>query len=342
METNERLHYRYNFFYITVILVLTVILLITTEWGSIPQLVSMFSFGLTLTSLFLAFIAIIYSIVSNTNFSRYIGNLQEVSSSISESSQKIDDTANNLGERIKGLPIMIQEVSNSVSSSTKQLSDVTIDLGNKAAKLSTEILEVTGSVTKASQQLAEVTEELGSKVSELPSMIQKVGDNLERNQQDFLSQATAIVSQITIQETNEPIPTTEDLITTDDSMLSSKLITRFKIKSSLVGCYLLFCCQLSFQKKKPFDVMKMQELIKSASYDYLHAYLVAMYAIGIIKFEKKGDIVTIKECHDDINDMRSVCEERIMKMFSEDKEDRKEPNREKRRDALDNIEAYFN
>lgn len=62
-------------FYITVILVVTIIILLTARWEEISELVKLITFGLTLTSLFLSLVAIIFSIFSNFSFTKSAANL---------------------------------------------------------------------------------------------------------------------------------------------------------------------------------------------------------------------------------------------------------------------------
>ena len=110
MNTDKiKLHYRYNLFYIISILSIVIIILLTTEWGNIPDLVRYITFGLTLTSLFLSLIVIIYTIFSNFTFSHTITNLQQASKIISESSEKMMDITKGLGDKLETIPSTMQD-----------------------------------------------------------------------------------------------------------------------------------------------------------------------------------------------------------------------------------------
>jgi ABC-type multidrug transport system fused ATPase/permease subunit len=121
MNDNTRLHYRYNLCYITSILLLAIVALLTVKWGSIPELVSLFSFGLTLTSLFLALIAIIYSMVSNISFSQHVGALQNAAASVSDSTEALAETTADLKAKVAELPGVIQRVGDRIEKSQREL-----------------------------------------------------------------------------------------------------------------------------------------------------------------------------------------------------------------------------
>ena len=48
MDNKKIFHLGYNFFYITIILVTTIILLLTITFGEIPELVKLITFGLNM------------------------------------------------------------------------------------------------------------------------------------------------------------------------------------------------------------------------------------------------------------------------------------------------------
>jgi len=109
-DNKSQLHYHYNLFYIVGILFLVIIVLLTVKWGDIPDFVKYVTFGLTVTSLFLALIAIIYTIFSHFSFSRGISILQNASNVVSEATNKLTDVTAGLEEKVESLPTMIEEV----------------------------------------------------------------------------------------------------------------------------------------------------------------------------------------------------------------------------------------
>ena len=71
METKYKIHV----FYILSILIAIIIILITVRWSEVPKLVDYITFALTVTSLALALLAIIYSMYSNTTLSETVSSI---------------------------------------------------------------------------------------------------------------------------------------------------------------------------------------------------------------------------------------------------------------------------
>ncbi|MCH8299009.1 MAG: hypothetical protein IIC39_00505 [Candidatus Marinimicrobia bacterium] len=106
MERHHKLHIIYN----AIFFGLVIIILATINFGSIPKFVEYFVFGLTLTSIALAVIVIIYTFFTNNQ--------------MTSSSQTIKDTVSRLYEKIDLLPPKIDRVGSSVDeviSSVKSL-----------------------------------------------------------------------------------------------------------------------------------------------------------------------------------------------------------------------------
>jgi len=110
MNEKTNLHYRYNFFYPLCILLGIIILLITVKWGSVDDLVKYITFGLTLTSLFLALIAIVYAIISNTSFSQHLGSLRSATESVSGTTASLTRMSDILETKLAEIPDLIRGV----------------------------------------------------------------------------------------------------------------------------------------------------------------------------------------------------------------------------------------
>ena len=121
MNNNAHLHYRYNIFYPILILISTIVLLLTVQWGAIPQLERLISFGLTLTSLFLSLIAIVFAIFSNFSFSKSSMNLQEASSNIEKTSSELQKVTKLIDEKITQIPTLISGLSDKFTLSHQEL-----------------------------------------------------------------------------------------------------------------------------------------------------------------------------------------------------------------------------
>jgi hypothetical protein len=116
MEEKNDIHYRYNMSYLLLICLLAIIVLITVKWGSIPDLSELISFGLTLTSLFLSLIAIVFSIYSNVGFSKNVSDLQETSSRISQTADKLQTATIGMEEKVERMPTLIEGLEQSFKS----------------------------------------------------------------------------------------------------------------------------------------------------------------------------------------------------------------------------------
>ncbi|PJZ41701.1 hypothetical protein CH370_09690 [Leptospira kmetyi] len=110
-----------HFFYVTTILLVTIILLLTYRWASDSNLVSYVSFGATITSLFLGLIAIIYSIVSNNSLNSSLGELGSTSNSMTIAAKTIEEGTKQLFESIQQIPTMVGKVESRVEESHRLL-----------------------------------------------------------------------------------------------------------------------------------------------------------------------------------------------------------------------------
>jgi ABC-type multidrug transport system fused ATPase/permease subunit len=133
MNDTKELHYRYNLIYGAIILLATIVVLLTVKWGCIQGLVDYISFGLTLTSLFLALIAIIYAIISNTTFSQHLGTLRSASQGVSEVAVGLNRVTTMLDSKIQELPTLIRNVESKLDETRKEIREHTFKQDTSAA-----------------------------------------------------------------------------------------------------------------------------------------------------------------------------------------------------------------
>jgi hypothetical protein len=95
--------------------------LLTTKWGSITNLVELISFGLTLTSLFLSLVAIVFAIFSNFSFSKSSADLQEASHNISEASDELQKATVGIEQKISEIPVLIDCLNKNVETSHQEV-----------------------------------------------------------------------------------------------------------------------------------------------------------------------------------------------------------------------------
>lgn len=106
--------YRIHAFYILFILSSIIVALVTVNWGTIPRLPELITFALTVTSLVLALLAIVYAYVSNSSFYRTIGELTSAATEVMASAADVRDATDKLNSSISPLPILITHVSQRV------------------------------------------------------------------------------------------------------------------------------------------------------------------------------------------------------------------------------------
>ncbi|MDD2891010.1 MAG: hypothetical protein PHE49_10295 [bacterium] len=118
---NTKIHYVYNIIYPAIILISTIIILITVQWATIPNLAQLISFGLTLTSLFLSLIAIFFAIFSNFSALKSTANLEETSSKISNITKELQQTVIDIGEKVTHVSSSVTGLEKSVEKSHQEL-----------------------------------------------------------------------------------------------------------------------------------------------------------------------------------------------------------------------------
>jgi len=118
-KTISKLH----FLYITGILIAIIILLSTEKFGSNDNLVTYLSFALTVTSLFLSLLAIIYAYISNSTFSDSISSLNKSSSDISNNAKNLETITKILDEKFEQLPQFLKALESKVDWTNSYLYD---------------------------------------------------------------------------------------------------------------------------------------------------------------------------------------------------------------------------
>jgi hypothetical protein len=97
-------------FYIIGILVAIIIMLVSVKWVKVDDLVKIITFALTLTSLVLALLAIIYAIFTNSKSIEHITTLTDTNKSVSQTSEHISEITRELSAKIDSIPSAIDTV----------------------------------------------------------------------------------------------------------------------------------------------------------------------------------------------------------------------------------------
>jgi len=100
METKYKIHVGY----ILAILITIIVVLVSVEWSQVPDLVDYITFALTLSSLLLALLAIVYSIYSNTSISGSLDKISTAAMDVTRASSEISASNKELKSEIGQLP----------------------------------------------------------------------------------------------------------------------------------------------------------------------------------------------------------------------------------------------
>jgi hypothetical protein len=84
---------------------------LSVKWYNIPELANLLSFGLTLSSLVLAIIAIIQALVSNNAFAGIIGSVTTAIDQVRNAAAQIDQASNQLLRHTAAIPSALGEMS---------------------------------------------------------------------------------------------------------------------------------------------------------------------------------------------------------------------------------------
>jgi len=118
---NERIH----FGYVVSFLLLIIICLVTVKWGAIEELTNYITFALTITSLVLALLAIVYSFFSNSSMTRNISNLDSASKKISSNSELLNSAADKLEKTIGDIPVTLKNIESKTEITHKAFEEFT-------------------------------------------------------------------------------------------------------------------------------------------------------------------------------------------------------------------------
>lgn len=233
---------RLHFFYSTVILVMIIIAVATTEWTLQPKFTEFLSNAATMTSLVLGLIAIFYSFIANDGLSKSLGSIGAVSEEIKSSKEQIVQQVAAGSETTKAAERsarLIDAASSSIDSSLTSLS-TTLSLIQKH----TEVLHVS--------------------LADLPTRL----DQLETKMID----ATRSLGQ----KPAEPLPSNKKML------IDSSIVQSFLAKSSVAANLLTYACVLSKNTKNEINFPDFCEAIDSKLENYLFGFFASMEAVQLI------------------------------------------------------------
>jgi len=113
-----------HFFYIVAILLAIIIILVTVRWYEIPNLIDYFNFALTLTSISLALLAIIYAFISNSTFAKNIFSLNEISIIIKKNAEELNLSTELLKSELVKIPKSLDSLEQKADSTLTHLNEI--------------------------------------------------------------------------------------------------------------------------------------------------------------------------------------------------------------------------
>lgn len=114
MTSNSKIHFCWTIAVLTAI----IIILLAVKWSDIENLANTLNFALTLTSLVLAVVAIIYGFVANSAFVGTVSHIDTAASSIRDMVREIPDKLNLIAQKTSDVH---QLVANAASQPAKPL-----------------------------------------------------------------------------------------------------------------------------------------------------------------------------------------------------------------------------
>ena len=113
-----------HFLYIISILIFIIIYLFSSNFADQEMLVDYISFALTITSLFLALISIIYAFYSNMSLSQTLSQLNNASQKVDETSNILSFTTEKLNQQIENIPIILKKLEGKLDNTHFLVSEV--------------------------------------------------------------------------------------------------------------------------------------------------------------------------------------------------------------------------
>jgi len=134
--------YKIHSFYILLILGSIIVGLISVKWAEIPKLVDYITFALTVSSLGLALLAIIYSMYSNTTFSQNISTLESSTSTLTSTSTQLSIATDELKSKVENIPGIIQSVGAKVEETHALVNDLKLRSAQESVGTSSERVNI--------------------------------------------------------------------------------------------------------------------------------------------------------------------------------------------------------
>lgn len=245
------LHLKYNFGYITVILLVALLAVITYKFTPQPRFTEYLSNAATLASLLLALVAIIYSFISSEGVSKNLGQITSVANEVRDSRDEISKFI----ETAKGINGKADQGAQLFLSASEQVKNELASLGSTLQSIEQE--------TKA---LEEVVKDIPSRLNTIEDKFNGIEKSLFEKHKPRRNQDNPVLQEI-----------------------DASLITAFLEKSSIRHNLLAIALVLAHQAKEVLSLKKFCTAILEPRIEGPIAFLRCMDAIGLISILKVED-----------------------------------------------------
>lgn len=164
LKTQEKSTLGIHFFYVTLILIISIILLATTKWTELPKFTDYLSTAATITSLVLGLLAIIYAYISNDSLSQTTGIVSSAANEAQDATLKISS----LVSTVEGLTTGTSKTNDKLAEILGELNNQLIHLDNTTNTLDKHthlISEALPEIPKGLQKIEKRFEEFSQSVA---------------------------------------------------------------------------------------------------------------------------------------------------------------------------------
>lgn len=254
-DSNSRLvlHLKYNFAYITLILLVALLVVIAHKWTPQPRFTEYLSNAATLASLLLALVAIVYSFVSSESISKSLGQISLISRDVQASKDEVREFVGTA----KGLNSKAEE-------SLHQYQQISEQVGGELISLNRAILSL-DSHTKSLQET----------VGDIPSRLSQIEDKF-----GGLEKA---VNNKYAQDENQP---TSPTLAVNEHLFSSDSIDKFLERSSLHENLLAIAIVLAYKTSSLFSIEDFCSAVKLNVRNKTAGFISCMNAVGLASLTK--------------------------------------------------------
>lgn len=242
-EQHTVLHLKYNFGYITVILLVALLAVITYKWTPQPRFTEYLSNAATLASLLLALVAIVYSFISSEGVSRNLGLITSVASEVRGSRDEVSKFI---------------ETAKDINGKTEQGAQLFLLASNHVKNELGSLSRTLHSIDKETRALEEVVKDIPNRLNSIEGRFDGIEQSLSEKHKPYDEHNIEALQEI-----------------------DSSLITAFLERSSLRQNLLAIAVVLACHGKKVLSLEKFCNAIRESSIEGNIGFLTCMNAIGL-------------------------------------------------------------